>query len=150
MLNQLTFLKNLLYTKKGNSLLCIYDQLRVKLLTHFRVQFSHLKDTMKAYFCYCHGLFYLILKLHLRSFNECFLIQSKKINRLSKGMSNIYLTVTIETFSKLRFSGFKIFFTKSVFGELQLTQISLNFKTSCCNLKIRDLGAKTCMAFPLF
>ena len=36
-----------------------------------------------------------------------------EINRLlSKGMSNIYLKVTIETFSKLRFSGFKIFATK--------------------------------------
>ena len=47
----------------------------------------------------------------------------KEINRLqSKGMSNIYLNVTIETFSKLRFSGFV---TRSVFGELQLTQISL-------------------------
>ena len=32
----------------------------------------------------------------------------KEINRLlSKGMSNIYLEVTIETFSKLRFSGIK-------------------------------------------
>ena len=47
-------------------------------------------------------------------------------------MSNIYLKVTIETFSKLRCSGFKNFITKSVFGELQLMQISLNFKTSCC------------------
>ena len=28
-------------------------------------------------------------------------------------------------------SGFKKFATRSVFGELQLTQISLNFKTSC-------------------
>ena len=35
-------------------------------------------------------------------------------------MSNIYL---------------KVFFTRSVFGELQLTQVSLNFKTTCCNLK---------------
>ena len=75
----------------------------------------------------------------------------KEINRLlSKGMSNIYLKVTIETFSKLRFSGFKKFVTRSVFGELQLTQISLNFKTSCCNLKIRGLGAKLCVAFLLF
>ena len=32
----------------------------------------------------------------------------KEINRLlSKGMSNIYLKVIIETFSKLRFPGFK-------------------------------------------
>ena len=32
----------------------------------------------------------------------------KEINRLlSKEMSNIYLKVTIETFSKLRFSGFQ-------------------------------------------
>ena len=32
----------------------------------------------------------------------------KERNRLlSKGMSNIYLNVTIETFSKLEFSGFK-------------------------------------------
>ena len=62
----------------------------------------------------------------------------KKINRLrkeinsllSKGMSNIYLKVIIETFSKLRSSGFK----EVSFEELQLTQISLNFKTSCYNL----------------
>ena len=65
-------------------------------------------------------------------------------------MSNIYLKVTTATFSKLRFSGFKNFFTPSVFGELQLTQMSLNFKTSCCNLKIRRLGAKLRVAFLLF
>ena len=48
----------------------------------------------------------------------------KEINKLlSKGMSNIYLKITIETFSKLRFSGFKKFLTSSVFWELQLTQI---------------------------
>ena len=73
------------------------------------------------------------------------------MNRLlSKEMSNIYLKVTIEAFSKLRFSGFKNVVTRSVFGELQLTQMSLNFKTSCCNLKIRALGAKPCVAFLLF
>ena len=75
----------------------------------------------------------------------------KEINRLLNiRMSNIYLKVAIETFSKLRFSGFKKFVTRSVFGELQLTQILLNFKTSCCNLKIRGLGAKLCVAFLLF
>ena len=82
----------------------------------------------------------------------------KEINRLRKernrllikGMSNIYLKVTIETFSKLRFSGFKKFATGSLFGVLQLSQISLNFQTSSCNLKIRALGAKLCVAFLLF
>ena len=59
-------------------------------------------------------------------------------------MSNIYLKVTIETFSKLRFYGFKKFVSRSVFGELQLKQISLNFKTSCCNLKIGGRGAELC------
>ena len=40
----------------------------------------------------------------------------KEMNRLlSKGISNIYLKVTIETFSKLRFFGFKKFVTSSVF-----------------------------------
>ena len=59
----------------------------------------------------------------------------KEINRLlSKGMPNIYLKVTIETFLKLRFSGFKKFVARSVFEELQLAQISLNFKTSCCKV----------------
>ena len=56
----------------------------------------------------------------------------KGINRLiSKGMTNIYLKVTIEkklTFSKLRFSKFKIVVSRSVFGELKLMQISLNFE----------------------
>ena len=73
----------------------------------------------------------------------------KEINRLlSKGMSNIYLKVTIEAFLKPLFSRLKNFVTRSVFRELQLTQI-LNFKTSCCNLKIRSLEAKFCMAFIL-
>ena len=44
--------------------------------------------------------------------------------------------------SKLRFSN-------SVFGELQLTQISLRSKTSCCNLKIRSLGTKACVVLLL-
>ena len=55
-------------------------------------------------------------------------------------MSNIYLSFTIEeklTLSKLRFSQFKKPVTRSVFGELQLTQMPLNFKTSYCNLKIK-------------
>ena len=54
------------------------------------------------------------------------------------------------TFSKLWFSKFKKFVATSVFGELQLTQMLLNFKTSCCNLKIRGLEAKLCVAFQLF
>ena len=37
------------------------------------------------------------------------------------------------TFSKLRFSDFKEFVSRSILGELQLTHISLNFKTSYCN-----------------
>ena len=57
-------------------------------------------------------------------------------------MSNIYLKVTtIETFSKLWFSGFKTFANKSVFGELCMTQISLNFKTSWSGSKtVRDFS----------
>ena len=50
----------------------------------------------------------------------------------------------------VRFSGFKKFVTGSVFGELQLTQISLNFKNSCCSLKISGVGATLCVAFLLF
>ena len=70
----------------------------------------------------------------------------KEINRLlSKGMSNIYLKVTIESFSK--FSRFKKVCQQVSFGELQL--IELNFKT-CFNLKIRRLGAKRFVAFLLF
>ena len=42
----------------------------------------------------------------------------KEINKLlSKGMSNIYLKITIETFSKLRFSGFKNFLPVQFFGN---------------------------------
>ena len=42
----------------------------------------------------------------------------KEMNRLlNKGVSNIYLKFTIETFSKLRFSGFKKLVTRSVLGS---------------------------------
>ena len=70
-------------------------------------------------------------------------------------MSNIYLKVTIKKNEKLRFSKllffkFKKFVARSVFGELQLMQMSLNFETSHCNLKIKSLGAKLYLAFVLF
>ena len=64
-------------------------------------------------------------------------------------MSNVYLKVTIETFSKLRFSGFNKVVSRSVFGELQFTQILLNFTSSSCNLKVKGLGAKVRVAFVL-
>ena len=41
--------------------------------------------------------------------------------------------------SKLRFSKFKKFVSRSLFGEPQLTQTTLNFRTSCWNLKIGGL-----------
>ena len=65
-------------------------------------------------------------------------------------MSSSCLKVTIETFSKLWFSGFKKFITRSVFGSFWLSQISLNFKTSCRNLKIRRLGANYVWLFYYF
>ena len=52
-------------------------------------------------------------------------------------------------YSKPELSKFKKFVSRSVFGELQLTQISFNFQTSCYNLKIRGLGANLCLAFLL-
>ena len=71
----------------------------------------------------------------------------KEINRLiNKGMSNIYLKVTIE--KKWRIQNYFLtldqvqFWSRAVFRELQLTQISMNFKTSCYKLKIKGLGAK--------
>ena len=67
-------------------------------------------------------------------------------------MSNIYLNTTIEENPRCQnfdFLSLKIFVSKSAFGEHQLTQISLNFKISCCNLKIRDLGGKSVCDFPI-
>ena len=74
-----------------------------------------------------------------------FLSSIKETNRLiGKEMSNIYYWEKL-TFSKLPFSKFKQLVTRSVFRELQLTQMSLNVKSSCCNLKIRGLGANVCV-----
>ena len=79
----------------------------------------------------------------------------KEMNRLlSKGMSNVYLKVTIErNWRSQNFDfiyNFNKFIMRSVFEEFQLTQISLNFESSCCNLKIRGLGVELCVAFVLF
>ena len=58
-------------------------------------------------------------------------------------MWNIYLKVTVEkNWRSQNFDFLSLNFFLSVFGELQLTQTSLNFKTFCYNLKIRGLGAK--------
>ena len=59
-------------------------------------------------------------------------------------MSNTYLKISAETFSKLQFSGFKKLVTRSVFGKLQLTQISLNFKTSCSNFLLTNSLVRVC------
>ena len=44
---------------------------------------------------------------------------------------------------------FKKFVSRSAFNELQLRLISLNFKTSCCNLTVRGWGGGTCVFFYL-
>ena len=54
------------------------------------------------------------------------------------------------TFSKVRFFNFKKCSSRSVFGELQLRQISLNFNTSGPILKIRGLGTNLFVAFISF
>ena len=70
----------------------------------------------------------------------------KGINRLiSKGMSNIYLQVTIEKNGRSQNIDFKKFVSCSVSQFLRSSnsrRYHLNFQTSCCNLKIRGLGAK--------
>ena len=69
---------------------------------------------------------------------------------LSKEISTIYLKFTIETYSKLQLFWVEKACHQVSSGELQLTQTSLHFKASCCNLKIRRLAAKLCEAFHLF
>ena len=67
-------------------------------------------------------------------------------------MSNIHLKVTIE---KNRSSQNCVILSLKIclwvsFRELQLTQISLNFKTFFCNLKIKGLRAELCVIFYYF
>ena len=66
-------------------------------------------------------------------------------------MSIIYLKVTIEKkWPSQNFGFLSLKNLSPVFGELQLTQLSLNLKTYCCNLKIKGLGAKVCVTFLTF
>ena len=70
-------------------------------------------------------------------------------NLISEGMSNIHLKVTIE--QNWRSQNFDFLCLKNsspdqIFGS----SMSLNFKTFWCNLKIRGLGAKACVAFVSF
>ena len=70
----------------------------------------------------------------------------KEINRLlSKGMTNIYLKVTIQTFVKLQI--FWVYKTcdQDSFGELQITQMSSNF----VQLKNQTSGSKTVCGFSI-
>ena len=78
----------------------------------------------------------------------------KEINSLlSKGMSILYLKVTIE--KNWRSQNFDFLSLKNLspgqFLEISKNWISklLNFKTSCYNLKIRRLGAKQWVGFLL-
>ena len=74
----------------------------------------------------------------------------KEMNRLlRKDMSNIYFKLLLRRSQEFGLCALKICHQIS-FGELQLTQISLNFKTSCFNLETRLLGAKLCVDFLLF
>ena len=61
------------------------------------------------------------------------------------GMSNIYLKVTKLTFCKLRFCKFTKFVSRSVLGELQVTQILLNFYNflQFLQLEFVRLGARS-------
>ena len=78
----------------------------------------------------------------------------KEINRLlSKGISNMYLKVTLERksctqkFNFLKFTKFLIFskfVCSSVFGELQFRQISLNFQLEW-NLQLSEVREENCV-----
>ena len=74
----------------------------------------------------------------------------KEINRsLTKGVSNIYLKVTIE--KNWRSQNFDFLILKICQPvSFHLTMILLNFKTKCCKLKVRGLGAKVCVSSLLF
>ena len=90
---------------------------------------------------------------------------SKGINRLRKEIHrlfstyrnikyllksyNVYYWEQLVTFKLQLSKSFKNV-TRSVFRELQLARISLNFKISCCNLKIRSLGSKLCVFILIF
>ena len=81
----------------------------------------------------------------------------KEINRLrketkrllNKGMWNMYLKVTIETFSTLRFSAFKNLSPSKSWRAPTQTAI-IEFWNYFYNLKVRRLGAKPCLVFLLF
>ena len=66
-------------------------------------------------------------------------------------MSNICLKVTLRKIDvpKLQFYKFLKFVPWSVFEELRLTQVSLNFKTLCYDLKTRVFGSKTVCGFSI-
>ena len=70
----------------------------------------------------------------------------KEVNMLiSKRMSIMDFKRTLKEklmLPKLLFYSFKSSVSRLVFYEPQFTQISLNFKTSCYNIKIRGLEAK--------
>ena len=72
---------------------------------------------------------------------------------ISKGMSNIYLKVTIQKnwrSQNFDFLSLKNLFPDQILGSSKSRRDIIEFKSSCCNLKIRGLGAKTCVAFLLF
>ena len=80
-----------------------------------------------------------------------FLRPIKETRRLlRKGMSNVSLNNSHckkANVSKLWIPNFNKFVSRSGFGEFQLTQITMNFKTSCWNLKIEGLGKNSYEAF---
>ena len=78
----------------------------------------------------------------------------KGVNKLiSKGMTNIYLKVTVEKIwlsQNFDLLSLKHLSPGQFLVSSNFTQISLDFKTSCCSLKIKRLGAKLYVAFQLF
>ena len=79
---------------------------------------------------------------------DVLLISVKEINKLMTKECQIFtFTLLLRKTDVLKYRFFNL---KKNFGELQLTQIPLNFKNSCSNFKIRGLGSKTYVAFLLF
>ena len=88
-----------------------------------------------------HSLYFISLRSHIH--HVC--LYSVAIKRTG----NIKENSNPKSFSKLRFSRSQKFVTRSVLVRIEL-QLRKIFKTSSCNLKIRVLGAKLCVAFLLF
>ena len=127
---------------------CNYSVKKVFLKIHWRLIFGNVMRCSRLRLWVDYFIYFKLIPVFFYWIFLIDILWIEERNSLISIMLNIYLKISIE--KNWLSQNFDFLSLQVSLWEFYLTQVSLNFKTSCCNLKIRGLKTKLCVASHYF